>query len=112
MTKNKFAGLVAATQAQAQTPEPEPTSAPVSMTAPAARASAAQGEATRMFGGRVPESIFREFQVQKMQAEGTLGVRRVTTEEGLEAFVRMLRRPDLLEAWHQTLSEVRQDRRN
>jgi hypothetical protein len=98
MTKpNKFAGLVAATQSQ-----PQPVAAP---TAPAAAPSSLPD---RMLGGRVPDSIFREFQKQKMAAEESLGVRRVTTEEALEAFVRMIRTPDGYRQWLGAVAEVQQ----
>ena len=65
-----------------------------------------------MLGGRVPDRIFREFQRQKMAAEETMGVRKITTEEGLEALVRMLRDPELLTSWIETLRVVRQERRD
>lgn len=106
---NKFAGLVSAT-AQPQPSAPAPA---VQTPAPAAAPMAAPvPEEMRMLGGRVPDSIFREFQRQKTDAETHLRVRRVTTEDALEALVRMLREPEFQAQWHQVLSEVRQSRRN
>ncbi|WP_104992696.1 hypothetical protein [Deinococcus sp. NW-56] len=105
---NKFADLVAATQ-QPQAPEPAPASrTPAPAPAPV---DAPVPEEMRMLGGRVPDSIFREFQRQKMDAETHLRVRRVTTEDALEALVRMLRDPETQAQWHQMLGEVRRGRR-
>jgi hypothetical protein len=113
MTKpNKFAGLVAATQSQPQpvaAPEPEPVpELQIQKPRPTAPAAAPSSLPDRMLGGRVPDSIFREFQKQKMAAEESLGVRRVTTEEALEAFVRMIRTPDGYRQWLGAVAEVQQ----
>ena len=68
-------------------------------------------EAVRMLGGRVPDSIFREFNRQKVVAEEELSVRKITTEEGLEALVWTLRQPEVRKEWLQALQEVRKGRR-
>ncbi|WP_161884197.1 hypothetical protein [Deinococcus alpinitundrae] len=68
-------------------------------------------ETVRMLGGRVPDSIFREFNRQKVVAEEELGVRKITTEEGLEALVRLLRNAEFRGQWLQTLQEIRKGRR-
>ncbi|RJF74620.1 hypothetical protein D3875_03505 [Deinococcus cavernae] len=71
---------------------------------------AAPGGPSRMLGGRVPDSLFKEFQYAKMAAETATGIRRVTTEDAVAAFVRMLRDPQVVENWHQELLEVRKNR--
>lgn len=108
MTKpNKFAGLVAATQSQpVAVPEPEPISERQIQTPPP---PVTVTLTERMLGGRVPDAVFREFQKQKMAAEESLGVRRVTTEEALEAFVRLLRRPEGYRQWVAAVAEVQQE---
>ncbi|MFC3863148.1 hypothetical protein ACFOPQ_20510, partial [Deinococcus antarcticus] len=65
---------------------------------------------SRMLGGRVPDSLFKEFQYAKMAAETATGIRRVTTEDAVAAFVRMLRDPQMVERWHAELLEVRKNR--
>ncbi|GAA4012397.1 hypothetical protein GCM10022631_25230 [Deinococcus rubellus] len=69
-------------------------------------------ETVRMLGGRVPDSIFREFNRQKVVAEEELSVRKITTEEGLEALVRLLRNAEFRTQWLQTLQEIRKGRRS
>jgi hypothetical protein len=68
-------------------------------------------EAVRMLGGRVPDPIFREFTFAKLSAESDLHVRKITTEEGLEAMVRALRDSEVREKWLAELQEVRKERR-
>lgn len=94
---NKFAGLTSQRAPVVEEPEaPQP---------------AAQGEQVRMLGGRVPDSIFREFTFAKLSAEADLHVKKVTTEEGLEAIVRALRDPVVRERWLAELQTVRRGRR-
>ena len=71
---------------------------------------AAPAGPSRMLGGRVPDSLFKEFQYAKMAAETATGIRRVTTEDAVAAFVRMLRDPQMVERWHEELLEVRKHR--
>ena len=68
------------------------------------------GEPVRMLGGRVPDSIFREFQYAKLEAEDVTKVRRVTTEEAVEAMVRLLRDPEVKAKWMDEVAEIRQRR--
>lgn len=75
--------------------------------APAA-APAQPAEDIRMLGARVPDSIFREFQRDKSRAEEEAGVRKITTEQGLEALVRALRQPAVWAVWQDELSKMRQ----
>ena len=102
---NKFSGL---TTRKTTGTEPE---SKVS-TAGAAPAPAAQTQVIRMLGGRVPDPIFREFTYLKMGAEPDLQVKRITTEEALEAMVRALRDPEVRTRWLQELREVRRERRD
>ena len=108
MTKNKFAGLI---QSGLKV-EPE-QSAPVSQSpAPVSPSPVPPAaEPVRMLGGRVPDSIFREFQYAKLEAESALGIRRVTTEEAVEAFVRMLRDEDVKARWQEEVGRVRREKR-
>ncbi|TSA82160.1 hypothetical protein FNU79_14175 [Deinococcus detaillensis] len=76
------------------------------------RAERPLSETVRMLGGRVPDSIFREFNRQKVVAEEELGVRKITTEEGLEALVRLLRNAEFKSQWLQALQEIRKGRRS
>lgn len=99
MTGNKFAALAAAGMAQDATKEQQE--------APEVRPA----EQVRMLGGRVPDSIFREFQMAKFDAEGQTGLRRITTEEAVEAFVRLLRDEETKAKWVATVAQVRQGRR-
>lgn len=64
-------------------------------------------EDQRTLGARVPDSIFREFGKQRTQAEMDLGIRKVTTEVGLEAMVRLLRDPKIRAAWQREVLDVR-----
>lgn len=109
MTKNKFAGLIQSglkVEPEQSAPGINQSPAPVS---PSPVPSAA--EPVRMLGGRVPDSIFREFQYAKLEAESALGIRRVTTEEAVEAFVRMLRDEDVKARWREEVSRVRREKR-
>lgn len=127
-TKNKFGALASLTLGAPVQPvepeaEPVPTPAPAPVApapvvaapvapAPQPPAPAAQAEPTRMLAGRLPNSMFQELQRRKLDAEATLGLRsRVTTEEALEALLRLLRTPELETAWQAQLMEVRKDRR-
>jgi hypothetical protein len=98
---NKFSGLTAR---KSLDPEPEVKEAPV--------APAAQPQVVRMLGGRVPDPIFREFTYLKLSAEPELQVKRVTTEEALEAMVRALRDPEVRARWLEELRDVRRERRD
>lgn len=65
-------------------------------------------EPVRMLGGRVPDSVFRQFSRLKETAELQLGVRKVTNEQGLEAMVRALETdPEARAAWFRALQAVR-----
>ncbi len=103
---NKFAGLTArkATPAEA---EPKEMSV-----APEIPAPSAQQQVVRMLGGRVPDPIFREFTYLKLGAEPDLQVKRITTEEALEAMVRALRDPEVRARWLDELRIVRRARRD
>ncbi|KQR33146.1 hypothetical protein [Deinococcus sp. Leaf326] len=116
---NKFAALTSLTTSPVAAPEvaqvPEPVAAPepVDTPAPASIPLGTAPELTRMLAGRVPDSIFDEFQDQKRGVGRAMGVRRsITNEEGLEAFVRMLRQPAMMQAWQMQLAQVRQERRD
>ncbi|MGY2897303.1 hypothetical protein [Deinococcus sp. UYEF24] len=98
---NKFSGL---TSRKAIQPEPEAKDPPVS--------AAVQPQVVRMLGGRVPDPIFREFTYLKLSAEPELQVKRVTTEEALEAIVRALRDPEVRARWLEELRDVRRERRD
>jgi hypothetical protein len=100
---NKFAGLTARKAAPSE-PEPSET--------PAAPAPAPQSQVVRMLGGRVPDPIFREFTYLKLGAEPDLQVKRITTEEALEAMVRALRDPEVRAHWLEELREVRRSKRD
>lgn len=95
MTRDRFAGLAAEELATPKAPEP---AAPPTKTLP-----------ERNLGGRVPDPIFREFSRQKSATEEALQVRKVTTEQGLEALVRMLRREDVWTAWLEEVEAVRRE---
>lgn len=101
---NKFSGLTARKTVEAepeqQQKEPVPSAVPV------------QSQTVRMLGGRVPDSIFREFTYLKLGAEPDLQVKRITTEEALEAIVRALRDPKVRTRWLEELREVRRARRD
>lgn len=102
---SKFARAVTPIQPQEQpTPTPAPTASPP---APAPAEAEVRTQVVRMLGGRVPDSIFREFNGRKEEAELALGVRKVTNEQGIEALVRALRDPAVLEAWHREVRAVR-----
>ncbi|WP_407543636.1 hypothetical protein Q0M94_27465 (plasmid) [Deinococcus radiomollis] len=73
---------------------------------------AVQPQVDRMLGGRVPDPIFREFTYLKLSAEPELQVKRVTTEEALEAMVRALRDPEVRSRWLDELRDVRRERRD
>lgn len=109
MTGNKFAALAGQLQQPQEGGEEKPTP-PDPQPAPPkpAEAPPAPAEDVRMLGARVPDSIFREFSRQKSQAEEDLRVRKVTTEVGLEALVRALRRPEVWAAWLEEVQQVRQ----
>lgn len=113
---NRFAGLAnlgleqGAQEPPVEAPAPVPAAPPVPAPA-AAEASPAPVERLRMLGGRVPDSVFLEFGHAKLDAESTLRLHRVTTEEAVEAFVRLLRDPDCLEKWHAELRRVHAERR-
>lgn len=96
---NKFADLAKSNLEREQEPTPEPTPTPVMD----------RGN-TRMLGGRVPDPIFSEFAQAKLDAERATKLRRVTTEEGVEAFVRLLRDPRIRALWEAELREVRKER--
>lgn len=98
---NKFSGLTAR-----KTPSAEPEAKEVSVT------STTQPQVIRMLGGRVPDPIFREFTYLKLGAEPDLQVKRITTEEALEAMVRALRDPEVRNRWLDELREVRRSRRD
>lgn len=98
---NKFAGL---TSRKVSAPEPEVKEA--------VPTPAAQSQVVRMLGGRVPDPIFREFTYLKLGAEPDLQVKRITTEEALEAMVRALRDPEVRAHWLDELREVRRARRD
>ncbi|MBZ9753204.1 hypothetical protein K7W42_20415 [Deinococcus sp. HMF7604] len=68
-------------------------------------------EDLRTLGARVPDGIFREFSRRKSEAEDELGLRKVTTEAGLEALVRALRHPAVRQAWHGELEGLVPKRR-
>ena len=102
MTENKFAALAVQRFEDARkgdTPERG-----------RGEAQAAPSGPLRMLGGRVPDSMFKEFQYAKMAAETATGLRRVTTEDAVAAFVRLLRDPEVLERWHEELKDVRNGR--
>lgn len=63
-------------------------------------------EAERTLSGRVPNSIFREFSRHRSDAEDVLEVQKVTVEQGLEALVRILRRPEVRSAWQEEVQAV------
>ena len=42
-------------------------------------------DSTRLLSGHVPDSVFREFGHARLDAEAALRLRRVTTEEAIEA---------------------------
>lgn len=71
-----------------------------------------QAQVIRMLGGRVPDPIFREFTYLKLGAEPDLQVKRITTEEALEAMVRALRDPEVRTRWLEELRKVRKERRD
>lgn len=86
-------------QAQQETGEPEPTP-------PAGQPG--EAEYPRMLGGRVPSGVFSEFQGYKdeLQAQHRLR-RKVTTDQGIEALVRLLRDPEVRAAWQREVLAVR-----
>lgn len=98
---NKFSGL---TSRKVEVPEP-------AAKVPAVP-TAVQPQVVRMLGGRVPDPIFREFTYLKLSAEPELQVKRVTTEEALEAMVRALRDPEVRSRWLDELRDVRRERRD
>lgn len=98
---NKFSGLTS------RTVEPSEPAAKVP-----AVPTAVQPQVVRMLGGRVPDPIFREFTYLKLSAEPELQVKRVTTEEALEAMVRALRDPEVRSRWLDELRDVRRERRD
>ena len=98
---NKFAGLTSR-----KTTDPEPEAKEAITPQPV------QSQVIRMLGGRVPDPIFREFTYLKLGAEPDLQVRRITTEEALEAMVRALRNPEVRARWLEELREVRKERRD
>ena len=98
---NKFAGLTSR-----KTTDPEPEAKEAITPQPV------QSQVIRMLGGRVPDPIFREFTYLKLGAEPDLQVRRITTEEALEAMVRALRDPEVRARWLEELREVRKERRD
>ena len=98
---NKFAGL---TSRKAAESEPE--------TKEAITPQPVQSQVIRMLGGRVPDPIFREFTYLKLGAEPDLQVKRITTEEALEAMVRALRDPEVRTRWLEELRKVRKERRD
>ena len=100
MTGNRFAALAAQGLDDARKEE-------LSERGREEEAQAAPSGPLRMLGGRVPDSLFKEFQYAKMAAESATGIRRVTTEDAVAAFVRMLRDPEVLERWHEELKDVR-----
>lgn len=95
---NRFAGLSGDAPAPTEPVKPEP-----------AAAAKAEKPTDRTLGGRVPDALFREFTRRKADAEEALGVRKVTTEQGLEALVRLLRQEDLRAAWLAEVQAVRKD---
>lgn len=99
MTANKFSALAVQGLDDARKEETPERGRGEAQTAP--------NGPLRMLGGRVPDSLFKEFQYAKMDAESATGIRRVTTEDAVAAFVRMLRDPEVLERWHEELKEVR-----
>lgn len=98
---NKFSGLTAR-----KTTGPEPEAKEVAVP------QAIQPQVVRMLGGRVPDPIFREFTYLKLGAEPDLQVKRITTEEALEAMVRALRDPEVRTRWLEELRDVRRERRD
>lgn len=98
---NKFAGLTSG-----KTTDPEPKAKETTAAQPV------QSQVVRMLGGRVPDPIFREFTYLKLGAEPDLQVKRITTEEALEAMVRALRDPEVRARWLEELREVRRERRD
>lgn len=101
---SKFAAAVKPIQPQEQPSQPAPVATPP---APAPAETEVRTQVVRMLGGRVPDSIFREFNGRKEGAELALGVRKVTNEQSIEALVRALRDPAVLEAWHREVRAVR-----
>ncbi|MCD0155959.1 hypothetical protein [Deinococcus sp. 6GRE01] len=76
-------------------PEPEPAEQPGE-------------EYPRMLGGRVPSSVFSEFQGYKDELQAAHRLRRkVTTDQGVEALVRLLRDPEVRAAWQREVLAVR-----
>jgi len=98
---NKFSGLTSRKTLDA---EPEDKGLPAAVPV--------QAQVVRMLGGRVPDPIFREFTYLKLSAEPELQVKRVTTEEALEAMVRALRDPEVRARWLEELRDVRRERRD
>lgn len=103
---SKFAKAVTPIQPQEQA-APTPAAPVTSPPAPALAEAEVRTQVVRMLGGRVPDSIFREFNGRKEGAELALGVRKVTNEQSIEALVRALRDPAVLEAWHREVRAVR-----
>ena len=98
---NKFAGLTSR-----KTTDSEPEAKEAITPQPV------QSQVIRMLGGRVPDPIFREFTYLKLGAEPDLQVKRITTEEALEAMVRALRDPEVRAHWLEELRKVRKERRD
>lgn len=119
MTKDRFAAL-AKLQQPAEQPAEKPKKERAARPAPAqpapAQAAPVQPAAAppvsrtpadlKALGGRIPLEVFQEFSQHKLDAERAVRLRRVTTEVGLEALVRLLRDPATLEAWHRELVVV------
>lgn len=61
----------------------------------------------RMLGGRVPNHLFQEFTLAKLTAEQEMGIRKITTEDAVEAFVTMLRDDEVLKRWRDTVRQVK-----
>lgn len=80
-----------------QTPEPTPPAE-----------DAGEAEYPRMLGGRVPSGVFSEFQGYKEELQASARLRRkVTTDQGIEALVRLLRDPEVRAAWQREVLAVR-----
>lgn len=60
-----------------------------------------------MLGARLPVEIFHEFMLRKLDAGEDLAFSRVTSEEGLEALVRLLRRQDVYDLWVREVHALR-----
>lgn len=89
-------------QRQAEEPDPQTPEPTPSADGPG------EAEYPRMLGGRVPSSVFSEFQGYKDELQTQHRLRRkVTADQGIEALVRLLRDPEVRAAWQREVLAVR-----